>query len=80
MKYDNDLRQLIFESTGRKKDAYFSVIGIGDTEDIEDDTRLSVYYGSDGALDLDDLTDIEYVEISDYMISRWQDFKNKKVG
>jgi hypothetical protein len=61
-----------FECTGRGFYANNCIVGIApDT----DGTGVSISEGYDGGIDIDDMTPEEKIELADYMINLWQQFK-----
>jgi len=68
----------IVMSSGRTFYAYACVIGLITDDDAERNDRLTYGYdGYLGGLEVEQLDSADLVELADYMIERWQRFKDK---
>jgi hypothetical protein len=72
--FDHENDELVF-STGKRIYANRCIIGLSDDVDEE---YCRVSYGYDGGIAEENLTASEKIELADYMITLWTDYRNSK--
>ncbi len=74
MIYDAEKDEITFETTGRKEYAFSGILGLGENYT----GHQEVFYGYDGGLNTEAMTREERAELADYVIAKWQKFKEEK--